>query len=182
MHTVSTTNVNEIPVNFKAAENGEYTISVNTDNVEMEYLHLIDNMTGMDIDLLSPAGVPLCKGGQGGFTEPRQATYTFTAKTTDYASRFRLVFVADGDVCEPNFAFVSNGEIIITGVGGDGDAGTASLQVVDVLGHVCRDAMIASPMIASPNHRISTTGMAPGVYVLRLVNGDDVKTQKIVID
>jgi len=24
--------------------------------------------------------------------------------------------------------------------------------------------------------------MTPGVYVLRLINGDDVKTQKIVID
>lgn len=28
---------------------------------------------------------------------------------------------------------------------------------------------------------VSTRGMAPGVYVLRLINGEDVKTQKIVI-
>ena len=62
-----------------------------------------------------------------------------------------------------------------------GDASIASLQVIDALGRVCRNAMIASPMIASPNHRVSTEGMIPGVYVLRLVQGDDVKTQKIVI-
>ena len=29
---------------------------------------------------------------------------------------------------------------------------------------------------------VSTNGMAPGVYVLRLIDGDGVKTQKIVID
>ena len=28
---------------------------------------------------------------------------------------------------------------------------------------------------------VSTTGMTPGVYVLRLINGDDVKTQKIIV-
>jgi hypothetical protein len=43
----------------------------------MRYLHLIDSLTGADVDLL---------------TEP---SYTFDAKTTDDASRFRLVF--DGD-------------------------------------------------------------------------------------
>ena len=29
---------------------------------------------------------------------------------------------------------------------------------------------------------VSTTGMTPGVYVLRLINGDEVKTQKMVIE
>ena len=155
MHCVST-----MPVNFRTAENGEYTISVSPENVEMNYLHLIDNMTGADIDLLA------------------SPSYTFNAKTTDYASRFRLVFSASGDADggdDEVFAFVCNGEIILTGIGAD--ACDASLQVIDVLGHICRDAMIASP-----NHRISTSGMTPGVYVLRLICGDNVKTQKIVID
>ena len=65
----------EMPLNFKANANGEYTITVNPENVEMGYLHLIDNMTGADIDLL------------------QTPEYTFNAKTTDYESRFRLVFV-----------------------------------------------------------------------------------------
>ena len=53
----------------------------------MAYLHLIDNMTGADVDLLSPEGVI---AGE----DPQSPTpsYTFTAKTTDYESRFKLVF------------------------------------------------------------------------------------------
>ena len=54
------------------------------ENVEMDYLHLIDNMTGEDVDLLAGASTG-------------SATYTFEAKTTDCASRFRLVFAS---VCE----------------------------------------------------------------------------------
>ena len=64
----------ELPLNFKATKNGQYTITVNGESVEMDCLHLIDNLTGADVDLLV---VP---------------SYTFEAKTTDYASRFRLVF------------------------------------------------------------------------------------------
>jgi hypothetical protein len=156
VHTVST-GVNEIPVNFRANKNGEYMITVNTEGVEMDYLHLIDNMTGADVDLL------------------QTQSYSFDAKTTDYESRFRLVFNAnDGSATGSEaFAFISNGEIIITGVA---DTCDVSLQVIDMQGRVlvCRDARSAST--------ISTTGMAPGVYVLRLINGDNVRTQKMVID
>ncbi len=142
--------VSTMPVNFKAETDGTYTITVNVDNVEMAYLHLIDNMTGADVDLL---------------TSPN---YTFTAKTTDYESRFKLVFSADEDVCEPNeaFAFISNGNIIVNGTG--------TLQVIDMTGRfiVQGDAI----------NRVSTDGMTAGVYVLRLINGENVRTQKIVVE
>ena len=99
------------------------------------------------------------------------ASYTFEASTTDYASRFLLLFVLkDGSSTgSGTFAFISNGNIIIIGA----EAG-ALLQVVDVLGHVIYsgDAM----------NRVSTGGMAKGVYVLRLINGENVKTQKIVVE
>ena len=107
--------------------------------------------------------------GPGGLNEP--TSYTFTAKTTDYESRFKLVFSTSADTNGDNetFAFVNNGNIIITA-----DMDDATLLIVDVMGRVmvCRDAM----------NRVSTGGMAPGVYVLRLINGDEVRTQKIVID
>ena len=176
VHTVST-EVNEIPINFKATKNGTYTLTVNVENTDLDYLHLIDNLTGADVDLLSPAGFPLCnppsKGagglGQGDSTQP---AYTFTAKTTDYASRFRLVFSICGDANDDNdapFAFVSNGEIVLIG----DDASQASLQIVDMTGRVirCTDGV----------HTVSTSGMVPGVYVLRLINGNDVRTQKLII-
>ena len=155
--------IGEIPVNFKAARNGEYTINLNINGMEFNYLHLIDNLTGADVDLL-----PLCKEGRG---DSRPA-YTFEAKTTDYASRFRLVFSVSGDADGDNapFAFINNGNIIVIGA----EAGS-TLQIVDVLGRVlvCRDASHSSP--------ISTKGMVPGVYVLRLIEGEKERTQKIVI-
>ena len=80
---VNANNVGEMPVNFKAAENGTYTLSFSMENVAFNYLHLIDTMTGADIDLLA------LRQAQG------PASYTFEAKTTDQASRFRLVFSAN---------------------------------------------------------------------------------------
>ena len=152
---VSTEAQGELPLNFKARENGTYTLTVSeTANFQLStvnYLHLIDNMTGADIDLLS------------------QPAYTFQAKTTDYASRFRLVFArneANNDN-EP-FAFISNGEIIINGTG--------TLQVIDLLGHVLITDDVNSAF------RIPHSAFSTGVYVLRLINGENVRTQKIVID
>ena len=151
----------EMPLNFKASKNGEYTLTIHPEAVELDYLHLIDNLTGADVDLLA------LRQAQG------PANYTFEAKTTDYASRFRLVFsgneAGDPSTGSETFAFVNNGNIIITGA----EVG-ATLQIVDMTGHV-----VAS--CGGHTRCVPTTGMAKGVYVLRLINGDDVKTQKIVI-
>ena len=148
----------EMPLSFKAAKNGTYTLSVNPESVELEYLHLIDNMTGTDVDLLA------------------EQSYTFTSKTTDYASRFRLVFSANdasiGSASDETFAFVNDGDIIITG-----DIENTTVQVIDVTGRIVRTVGLLHH-----GSRITTVGMTPGVYVLRLINGDDVKTQKMVID
>ena len=147
---------NEQAICFKTSKNGTYTISVHPEGVEMSYLHLIDNMTGADVDLLA---------SNGGDAMNRVSTYTFEAKTTDYACRFKLVFVC-GDANDDNdLAFISNGNIIVNGEG--------VLQVIDMMGRV-----IASRDAA---RHVSTSEMMPGVYVLRLINGDNVKTQKIVI-
>ena len=139
----------EMPVNFKASENGNHTITVNVDNVKLDYLHLIDNLTGNDIDLL---------------TTP---SYSFNAKTSDYASRFKLVFEVEGENLDSDFAFVSNGQIIINGQG--------TVQVIDVLGRIITN-------VETSYYGVSIKDMVPGMYILRLINGSDVKTQKIVIE
>ena len=143
----------EIPVNFKAEHNGTYTLSVNVDNMEMEYLHLIDNLTGADVDLLT------------------QASYTFQAKTTDYTSRFKLVFSANGNADAGDvFAFIdASGNIIVNGEG--------TLQVFDVLGH-----QLITKQLSTLNSQLSTLNYTPGVYVLRLIDREKVRTQKIVIE
>ena len=138
-----------IPVNFKAQDNGRYTLDFSTEEVSFNYLHLIDNMNGNDVDLL------------------QTPYYAFDAKSTDFASRFTLVF-ATGNDNDDTFAFFNNGVWIINN---DGDA---TLQVVDALGR----------MLSSENISGSTSkaiNVAPGVYMLRLINGDKVKVQKIVV-
>ena len=139
-----------IPVNFKAEKSGSYSLSFSTANVEMAYLHLIDNLTGKDVDLLSTS------------------SYSFEASSSDYESRFKLVFatgVSDGDT----FGFYNNGSWIINN---DGDA---ILQVVDVTGRIMSNEEIHGCY----SKRIEA---APGVYMLRLVKGSDVKVQKIVVE
>ena len=145
----------ELPVLFKASQDGTYSLSMENNGFELNYLHLIDNMTGNDVDLLATP------------------SYTFEAKTTDYASRFRLVFAPNcEDAVGDNapFAYVSNGEIVINGVNNN-----ASLQIVDVTGRV-----IVS--VGGHTRCVPIAGVPAGVYVLRLINSDGVKTQKIVIE
>ncbi|MCR4847800.1 MAG: leucine-rich repeat domain-containing protein, partial [Bacteroidales bacterium] len=128
--------------------NGTYTVEATLLNAECDYLHLVDNLTGADIDLLATP------------------SYTFTSKPTDYASRFKLVFRAnENDNENEEFAFISNGEIVVNGTG--------TLQVIDVTGRVVSSHSVS-------NHA-SIDGLTAGVYVLRLINNDHVKIQKIVI-
>ena len=149
---VRSANEGEMPVSFRAAENGTYTISVNAENLEMTYLHLIDNLTGADVDLLA------------------NPSYTFEASTTDYASRFRLVFNAN-NVNEQNaetFAFFNGSEWVVS------NTGEATLQVVDVMGRVLSTETVNGIATISLNQ-------VPGVYMLRLVNGEKAMVQKIVV-
>ena len=145
----------EMPVNFKAEQNGTYTLSVEIENVKMNYLHLIDNMTGADVDLLATP------------------TYTFNARTTDYASRFKLVFTATGIEENPStgsgtFAYNNGSEWVIA------NEGAATLQVVDMMGRILSSETISGSCSKAIN-------VATGVYMLRLINGNDVKVQKIVV-
>ena len=156
----------EMPVNFKAEENGTYTLTISTTlNSQLStfnYLHLIDNLTGADVDLLTPAGNSPSERGLGG-------VYTFTAKTTDYESRFKLVFAVGSSTGSDTFAFFSNGNIIVNGEG--------TLQVFDVLGH-----QLVTKQLSTLNSKLSTLNYKSGVYVLRLIDGDTIRTQKIVIE
>ena len=143
----------EMPLNFKAEKSGTYTLSFSNEEVTFSYLHLIDNMTGADVDLL------------------QQSNYTFDARMSDYASRFRLVFAADGaneDVCEPNFAYYNGSNWTVNNLG------KATLQVIDVMGRVLSTETI------NGNAEININ-QASGVYMLRLINGDSVKVQKVVV-
>jgi len=174
----------ELPLSFKAEKNGTYTLSFTGNVISSEadvisseakksiftYLHLIDHLTGKDVNLLE------------------NPSYTFEAKTTDYASRFKLVFSNTEDdgpsTSSGTFAFMdANGNIIITDGPSTGPStssgyhsGISILQIFDVLGH-----QVFAEELSTVNYQLSTANFLPGVYVLRLINGDSVRTQKIVI-
>ena len=118
----------------------------------MSYLHLIDNLTGVETDLLE------------------NPNYTFDSKTTDYASRFRLVYSADGNKENfESFAYCSGNTLKIN------SQDNAIVQVIDILGHVLSSETINGNCEKDMN-------LCPGVYILRLVSNNSVKTQKIVIE
>ena len=148
---VRSDNEAELPVNFKAAENGTYILKVDANNIEMDYLHLIDNMTGNDVDLLETP------------------SYTFEANTTDFANRFKLVFRNTTGIDEnTNFAFYNGLDWTVN------NEGKSTLQVVDMTGRI-----VSTETIDGTAH--VTINAAPGAYMLQLTNGNDVKTQKVII-
>ena len=144
---------NTLDLCFEARQEGMQTLTVNTQGLDLDYLHLIDHKTGADVDLLATP------------------SYAFEASEDDYATRFRLVFAPmDGPATgSETFAYWADGEICLIAE----PQGTATLQVMDLTGRmmVCSDVA----------RNVSTTNMTPGVYVLRLVTDDDVRVQKIVV-
>jgi hypothetical protein len=149
---VSAEGMGEMPVNFKAEKSGSYTISAKGEEVNFTYLHLIDNMTGADVDLLATP------------------SYSFDASTTDYESRFRLLFATGSSEDGDNFGFVNGaGNLSIYGIEGE-----ATLQVMDVNGRVLSTETFSGSYEKSLN-------VAAGIYMLRLTNGDNVRVQKMVI-
>ena len=147
---VNATEMGEMPVSFKAENNGSYILSINAEEVSFAYLHLIDNKTGDDVDLLATP------------------SYSFEARTTDYANRFRLVFATGDNSNDDNFAFFSNGSFVIN------NEGMATVQVIDVNGRILSSESINGCANVSVN-------AAAGVYMIRLVNGENVKVQKVVV-
>ena len=102
-----------MPVCFKANQIGTYTITIEPKDLKADYLHLIDNFTGEDIDLL---------------IEP---SYSFMASNKDNAQRFTLKFNENGNAnnnCNTTFAYQNGSDIIVNGEG--------ELQVFDVMGRL----------------------------------------------
>jgi len=103
---------NSIDLNFKAQENGTHTLTV-SETANSNYLHLIDNLTGADIDLLE------------------NPSYNFESSSNDIASRFQLKFAANDNATEDDcFAYYADGKIHLFG-----SYDNAILQVFDITGH-----------------------------------------------
>jgi hypothetical protein len=149
--------VSTVPVWFETEENGVYTLRWNTLHGDFNYLHLIDHIMGTDIDCLATD------------------EYIFEAKTSDYKSRFKLVFDCVGveeyeedDLNSATFAFQMGDELIINGEG--------MLQMFDVSGRC-----LMSTQTMGQQSSVSLPKTAAGLYLLRLTTNSQVKVQKMVI-
>ena len=146
----------DLPLCFKAAERGIYTLTVTVDATEASYLHLIDNQAGIDQDMLS------C---------PR---YSFEADVNDDPNRFVIQFHATAtSIDEERFspiAYNRDGSLTINGIEGE-----AQLTIIDMLGRVVSNERFQGDIVRH-------IGNTPGVYVVRIVTEDNTYSQKIVVE
>ena len=99
--------VKSFNLNFKAKTIGSYTLSYETTG-EYNYLHIIDRLTGKDIDML----------------ETKE--YSFIASPSDTDARFIVNLQYKPNYDDGIFAYQSGNDIVVSGEG--------ELQVFDVLG------------------------------------------------
>ncbi|MDO5315216.1 MAG: right-handed parallel beta-helix repeat-containing protein [bacterium] len=146
--------IQTVPVHFKAYENGNYTLSWSTENADFSYLHLVDNLTGIDLDCL------------------QTGEYKFAASKTDYLSRFKLVFQYTGmdeHETEPeSFAFLFGDEIVVNGDG--------RVELFDLNGR-----LVMAETVSGPQGSIGKPNLASGMYLLRLTDNKRTHVQKLII-
>lgn len=144
-------NISEIPVSFEAMTMGQYTISLQQENCDFEELYLLDKETGEKVNIL-------------------EEDYTFMATTADNAERFVLTMNSDNDTDSDNgnFAYISGEDLIISVEG--------AVQIIDVMGRI-----IYSNDVTSDNNRIDVSGFDNAAYIVRVVNEEGVKVQKIIL-
>ena len=126
---------------FKNTQAGMFTIAVSATDTNFSYLHLIDNITGADIDLLS------------------QPVYTFQATGGEYDARFMLVFKVETGIEEntqESFCFAKDGILYL-----NTETENATLTLTDVLGRIVKST--------EPNsNRIDISDLKAGIYVVKL--------------
>ena len=146
--------VKEVPVYFNANRMAEYTISIEQKNCEFSSVVLVDKLTGIETNMLIE-------------------DYTFMARTFDDANRFVIrMSIEDNDDSETeNFAYVSNGSIVIEKI-----EGNANIRIFDIMG---RHIMGTN---ATGNANIPVETMSTGMYIIQMSDDNGVKVQKIIIE
>ena len=104
----------EMPLNFKAETTSQYTLNFRTEGLNLGYLHLIDRLTGADINLLTTS------------------EYSFIGSPRDAENRFSIRFSENSD--DDIFAYQSGNGVVVSGEG--------ELQVFDVMGRMVMNTNI----------------------------------------
>ena len=143
------------PLYFDADEDGMFTLSWNTANADFRELTLVDNITGVRYDMLS------------------HDSYVFEGHANDYKSRFKVVIgsftsVEEEETVTNNFAFFDGSEWVVNGQG--------RLTVTDMMGR-----MVYSANLENDQNRVNLNGVAQGMYLMQVSNGNGTMVQKIVV-
>ncbi len=144
----------KVPVHFRTNEAGTFTMTWSTYHGNFTSLFLVDNLTGTRTDML------------------RNDHYTFNGTPNDYDARFYITFKCTGVEeyieTEEDFAWYNGNEWVINGNG--------TLQVIDMLGRV-----LMTRRVETSSYGVSTNNLAAGVYMMRLINENKTKVQKIIV-
>lgn len=142
-----------VPVSFKAATMGEYTIGAEAQNCEYSSMTLVDRQTGIETNLLIE-------------------DYTFIAKTNDNADRFFIRLNNSQQTTDNgHIAYINNGMINIDNVEGQG-----MLNIYDVTGRSVAEYNVFESAC------ISTSDFTSGMYIIRMSDENGIKVQKIIIE
>ena len=124
-------NTKSFSLNFKAMTTGKYTLSYNTTG-EYNYLHIIDRLTGADVDMLL------------------EGEYSFIATPSDNTNRFIVRLEYMPNYSEGNaeiFAFQNGNEVLVSGSG--------ELQIFDVTGR----SVMTTTINGAESINLSTPGV-----------------------
>ena len=113
------------------------------------------------------ASVVLVDRFTGAETNLLEGSYTFKATTNDKHDRFVLK-MSNEVLDDESFVYRSGDELIVNAEG--------KVQILDVMGRV-----VYNGYIDSENHRINVSTLNNAAYIVRVVNANEVKTQKVVI-
>lgn len=143
--------VREVPLSFEAQKMGNYTISVEAEG-EYDNIILVDRLTGIETNMLF-----------------EDYNFTTTTSKKENADRFIVRFAkkSDAKVETDRFAYQSGEELIIEAEG--------TVQMFDVMGR-----MVYSNDVEG-QRRVNVEHLNKAAYILRLVNGNGVKVQKVII-
>ena len=146
--------VERVPLWFEAKDDDIFTIKWNTANGDFHSMYLIDNIAGVQYDML------------------RNDSYSFEGHKGDYPSRFYIVFDVTGvdefDEGDHNCVFVDGSQWVVTGDG--------LLEFIDVHGRVLWQKTV------SGQSRVGLPNVACGMYLMRLTNNEGTRVQKVIID
>ena len=98
-----------------------------------------------------------------------EESYTFMAKSNDNPERFVLLKAnSQQQTANSDFAYISGSDLIINAEG--------AVQIIDMMGRV-----VYSIDVTSDNSRINVSGFDNAAYIVRVVNEEGVKVQKVIV-